>query len=381
MQGKIFNMQNFAGINVNNLIFRSATEEGLANIDGTPSQNLINRYIALAKGEVGAIITGYIGVSKQGESNIKGMCVLDNDDKIASFKEMVDKIHQLNTPIIAQIAHCGRNGKMGKKGNVNKLSKEEIEKIIEDFISCAIRCEKAGFDGIELHCAHIYLLAEFLSPTTNKRKDEYGGNSIKRFNIVRKIIQGIKKKCPTLKIFIKMNGSEVEHYKKSIKEACKIAKLFENEKVQALEISCGISIKQLGSSKGKIPAEMILKGKRGVNNLPKIIKLILKPFIPIIIGKPKSDRLYNLQAATAIKNNVNLPIILVGGISSIEDIKIALNNKMDAISMSRPFIIEPNIVQKFKKGISICSKCIKCNYCLIGIEEAPLRCYYGKLPK
>lgn len=139
MQGKIFNMQNFAGINVNNLIFRSATEEGLANIDGTPSQNLINRYIALAKGEVGAIITGYIGVSKQGESNIKGMCVLDNDDKIASFKEMVDKIHQLNTPIIAQIAHCGRNGKMGKKGNVNKLSKEEIEKIIEDFISCAIR--------------------------------------------------------------------------------------------------------------------------------------------------------------------------------------------------------------------------------------------------
>lgn len=110
-----------------------------------------------------------------------------------------------------------------------------------------------------------------------------------------------------------MNGSEAEHYQESIEGAVKIALLMKQSGINAIEVSCRINIRKLGAIKGKIPTDIILQEKTGVAALPGFIKPLLRPMIPFIIGKPDRDRLYNLEAARRIKENVSVPIILVGG--------------------------------------------------------------------
>ena len=369
------------GVSVRNRIFRSATEEGLADGAGLPTEALTRRYEALAKGEAGCIITGYIGVSKEGESSIRGMCLLDSDDKVPAYREMVERVHAAGAPIIAQIAHCGRNGRMGRAGKVGRLSETQIRQIVDDFAAAARRCREAGFDAVQLHCAHVYLLAEFLSPTTNRRRDRWGGSTENRFRVVSEIMLRIREECPGYPVFVKMNGSEAEGYRKSVEEAVRVAALMELAGVAAIEVSCGINNRRLGAIKGQIPTDMILQEWPGVAELPAFAKAALRPLVPLVIGRPKSDRLYNLEAARRIKAQVSAPVILVGGVAGTRDIEEALAGGMDAVSMCRPLILEPGLVRKIKTSKQTQARCIKCNYCLVGIERHPLRCYYGHLPK
>ena len=369
------------GVSVRNRIFRSATEEGLADDEGLPTEALARRYEALAKGEIGCIITGYIGVSREGESSIRGMCLLDSDDKVPAYRKMVERVHAAGAPIIAQVAHCGRNGRMGRAGKVGRLSEAQIRQIIGDFAASARRCREAGFDAVQLHCAHVYLLAEFLSPTTNRRHDRWGGSTENRFRIVSEIVRRIREECPGYPVFVKMNGSEAEGYRRSVDEAVRVAALMEQACVAAVEVSCGISMRELGAIKGQIPTDMILREWPGIAELPACAKVALRPLVPLVIGRPRSDRLYNLEAAQRIKARVSVPVILVGGVAGMRDIEEALAGGMDAVSMCRPLILEPGLVRKFREGKQTQARCIKCNYCLVGIERHPLRCYYGHLPK
>ena len=132
----------------------------------------------------------------------------------------------------------------------------------------------------------------------------------------------------------------------------------------------------------KLPAEAVMEYNFKYKKLPGFAKKIAIPFAKTFVIQPKPLLKYNLDAAMQIKKAVNIPVIVVGGINNIDDINdIIENNKIDFVAMCRPFIIEPDIVSKFKKGTQTKSKCIMCNYCGIIAEEKPLKCYYGKLPK
>jgi len=117
-------------------------------------------------------------------------------------------------------------------------------------------------------------------------------------------------------------------------------------------------------------------------NIPGFLKKIAKPVLKTLLKQPKPLLKYNLDAASEIRKSVNIPVIVVGGINNMDDINDIIKNKnLDFVSMSRPFIVEPDIVSKFKKGTQSQSKCIMCNYCIVIGEEKPLKCYHGKLPQ
>ena len=232
------------------------------------------------------------------------MCLLDADDKVPAYRKMVERVHAA-APIIAQIAHCGRNGRMGGVGKVDRLSEAQIQQIIGDF-AAARRCREAGFDAVQLHCAHVYLLAEFLSPTTSRRRDRWGGSTENRFRVVSEIMRRIREERPGYPVFVKMNGSEAEGYRKSVDESVRVAALMERAGASAVEVSCGISLRELGAIKGQTPTDMILQEWPGVAELPAFAKVALRPLVPLVIGRPKSDRLYNLEAARRIKAQVQL---------------------------------------------------------------------------
>ena len=199
-----------SGISVKNRIIRSATHDGLADENGAPSDKLIEKYENLAKNEIGCIITGYAAVSRNGVSPYPRMMKIYDDSVIDKYKEFTDAVHRHDTPVILQIAHCGRQTSSKAIGvqkvapsnvfhafypdKAKELTDDEIYGIIDDFVSASVRAEKAGFDGVQLHAGHGYILHDFLSPYGNRRKDLWGGSLENRCRIVELIIKGIKEK-------------------------------------------------------------------------------------------------------------------------------------------------------------------------------------------
>ncbi len=393
----VFEEVKIGNITFKNRIIRSATHEGMADEDGKPTEMLIRKYEALAKGEVGAIITGYVGIQQNGKAPLCNMLMINSDEHIDAYKEMVKKVHRYNTPIIMQIAHCGRQTRSKITGfptvapspirdNLYRedlplqLSESEIKDIINNFVLCIERAQKAEFDGVQLHLAHGYLLSSFLSPHMNKRKDRWGGNTENRFRIINEILELSRKKVGNYPILVKINAYEKSKDGMKIEEAVKIAKYLEQSGCDAIEVSCGIAEEGFITARGDFPYNMIFRHNYKIKKIPKFFHPLLKPLLKLTMSSPKPHFLYNLSDAEEIKRHVRIPVIVVGGIRKFEEIKnIVEQDRCDFVSMSRPFIIEADIVKKFKEYKQNESKCINCNYCMIGTEVQPLKCYFGRV--
>jgi len=398
MNTSIFEPSEISTIKLKCRIIRSATHEGLADENGYPTDLLLRKYEALAKNDVGCIITGYAGVMKNGKGNYHNMLMIDNDSYISHYKQITERIHEYQTPIILQIAHCGRQTRSKITGLPTvapspikdqfftedipvELSESDIEEVINHFVQGIVRAKKAGFDGVQLHLAHGYLLSQFLSSHTNRRTDKWGGSTENKFRIISEIFIRAKQLVGNYPILVKLNGHDGRKKGMTITEAVEIARMLEAVGCAAIEVSCGVYEDGLYTIRGdKLPLDALFKYNFKYNSYPNIIKKIAKPVVPLITKKVKPYQNYNVDAATEIKKNVTIPVIVVGGIKSVEDIKAILSGgKADYVSMCRPFIIEPNIVKKFKDGTQLASKCIDCNYCMIALEKNTLRCYRGKL--
>jgi 2,4-dienoyl-CoA reductase-like NADH-dependent reductase (Old Yellow Enzyme family) len=396
----VFEHTSLAGIQLKNRIIRSATHEGMADEKGLPTDKLRRLYIRLAKGDVGAIITGYAAVQADGKSSLFAMTMIDSDDSISTYKKITDAVHEYGTPIIMQVAHCGRQTRLKSTGfptvapsalrdkffsedTPKELSEGQIDEIIDNFVSAVIRTQKAGFDGVQLHLAHGYLLSEFLSSYSNRRKDRWGGTIENKYRIIGEIFKRAKERVGDYPILGKMNAHDGRKNGMRIQEAVQIAQMLENSGCAAIEVSCGVLEDGFYTMRGeKLPADAAMEYTFKFKNLPRLAKAIAKPIVKTLMKQPKPLLKYNLEAAVQIKMAVNIPVIVVGGINKMEDINCIIeNNNIDFVSMSRPFIIEPDIVNKFSKGIQTKSKCIMCNYCAIIAEEEPLKCHYGRLPK
>jgi len=398
MTHAIFEEASLAGIKLKNRIIRSATHEGMADEKGFPTENLKKLYIRLAKGEVGAIITGYAGVQADGKSSFFAMSMIDSDESIPAYRETTNAVHEYGTPIILQIAHCGRQTRSKSTGlrtvapsslrdafynedMPKELSEDEINEIIDNFVSAIVRAKQAGFDGVQLHAAHGYLLSEFLSSYSNRRKDNWGGSTENKYRIVAEIFRRAKEQVGDYPILVKMNAHDGRKNGMKIEEAIGIAQMLEQSGCAAIEVSCGVFEDGLYTMRGeKLPADAAMQYTFKYKKLPTLVKAIAKPLLTAFMKQPKPLLKYNLEAAMQIKKAVKIPVIVVGGINNMDDINhLIKDSNMDFASMSRPFIIEPNIAAKFKQGTQTVSKCIMCNYCAIIGEEKPLKCHYGKL--
>ena len=378
----IFSPADIGGVQVNNRILRAATHEGMADENGSPTELLVKLYEHLSKGGAGAIITGFIGVSKESRSTDPGMSLLDSDDKIPAYAEMTDRVHRAGGVIIAQLAHCGGSSIMGKAGRPDNLTREQILKIEDDFARAAKRAKAAGFDGIELHAAHGYLLSGMLSGNTNHRKDEYGGSEDNRFRMLGEILKKLREELSDYPIYVKFNGTEKSTKGIHEAEAVRIAKRLENAGASAIEVSSNQFSENLGPLRGDVPVDMILHSYPVIKDLPGFVKKPLRPVIKAVKKPDEPQHLYNVPAAKAIKAAVNIPVIVCGGIRSKDDMEqVICTEGLDAVSISRPLILEADLVNKYKTGKTKEPKCIECNYCVVGIMDAPVRCYYGKMPK
>lgn len=394
----LFEKTTISGISVNNRIIRSATHDGLADANGAPLEKLIEKYERLAQNEVGCIISGYAAVSKNGVSPYPAMLKIYDDSVIEKYKKLTDAVHRHSTPIVLQIAHCGRQTSSKAIGmqkvapsdvlhafypdKAKVLTDDEIYGLIDDFVSAAVRAEKAGFDAVQLHGGHGYLLHDFLSPYGNRRKDGWGGSLENRCKIVELIIKGIKN-ATNLPVWIKLSAEDNRKGGMDIESSVEICKRLEKAGCDAIEVSCGTVQDGMNTMRSRVmPMDAVFKYREPCASFPKLIKKIALPAANLInplIKQPEPFENFNVENAAKIKKSVSVPVIVVGGISKVADMENILNaGKADFVSMCRPFICEPDLVAKIKKGQSE-AKCIMCNYCGLVIEKEPVRCLYGKV--
>jgi len=396
---QVFETSTLAGIRMKNRILRSATYEGMCDALGHPQPSYYELYKKLSSGGAGAIITGYVAVNRTGRMP-RFMGIIDDDAYIEEFRELSSVVQANGTPIIMQIAHCGglstkavtNTEPVAPSPFVSKLSRQkarelshtEIEEIVSDFVKAIIRARQAGFDGVQLHAAHGYLLSEFLSPHVNKRTDRWGGTTENRGRIITEILERARKQVGDYPILIKISAYDFDKGGMRIDESIKIARILEKAACSAIEVSCGGISDSISSvvRSNRFPVKAALAFVPPFKNMPSPVKFLalimmnftMKTYTPLFN--------YNVDAAVQIKQNVRIPVVVIGGIHRLTDIEDIICNKgIDYISMCRPFIIEPTIVKKFQENKQSESRCINCSYCLMGVASAPLRCYYGEIPR
>lgn len=357
---RLFEEAKIGNILLKNRFIRSATWENMTTKDGHMTEELYNIYEKLASSDVGLIITGYANIIKEEQPN-PGMMGIYNDSFINEYKKLTELVHQYDSKIIMQIAYGGTktNYKVGKRliyapseiperstnvtGKV--MTKDEIELVINAFADAAKRIQESGFDGIEIHGAHTYLINQFLSPYYNKRTDEYGGSLENRMRFLVEIYNKIREKVGNdFTILVKLTASEFFEGGLSFDETRLICKKLESIGVDAIEIS------------GNIHA----KAKSMVGQ--------------VFDGHQIRKEGYFVEFAKIISSEVNVPIITVGGFKDINEIEKILNeSNIKLFALSRPLLAEPHLIKRWKSGYkkeAICLSCSKCrtkegNFCVI----------------
>lgn len=252
--------------------------------------------------------------------------------------------------------------------------------MIQQFVKNIDRSRQAGFDGVQLHGAHGYLLSEFLSPAQNRRTDKWGGSTENRFRIIGEIIKRSKEKNCDFPIFIKINGYDFQKNGMREPEAVKIAKLLEKAGCDGLEVSCGVGRDGFSMVRTPEPPIEAITELTPYRERSSVAKFFISTVARFKITSYKPIYNYNVCAASKIKNTVNIPVMVVGGIRSLRDMQtIVGENLADFVSMGRPFIIEPGIVNSLQNNKQTESKCINCGYCLLSATIKDVRCYYGEV--
>ncbi len=378
----LFTSRMIGEVTIKNRFVRSATFESAANEDGSIGEDYLKIYDTLAKGEIGLIITGMIFTSIDGKSYLH-QAGLHSDETISGFSNMTDRVHRNGSKIFAELCHGGRQSQMqgirpaapsaGRPDMIYRvyprsMDNKEIVNVIKTFGDAAKRAKEAGFDGIQIHAAHGYLLSEFLSPYLNHRRDEWGGSSEKRFNLLKRVYQYIREAVgSTYPVTVKIN---IEDYTPkpglSLEESVEQVKRLIELCIDAIEISCGtLAFSMFNQSRGSVPVQAFAKA------MPKPLQPLARLLLKIAYPEKKYTFYedYNLRACDDIKPLMgNTPLIVVGGLRSYKSMeKIVQDRKADFISISRPFIRQPMIVKKWSEGDFKPMTCTNCNNCLGGI--------------
>jgi len=344
-------------LELRNRIVMPPMATNFAGEDGSVNDRHIAYYVKRAKGGVGYITFEHTGILKQGRA-FPNMALIDSDQNIPSFRKLVKAIHQENGKILIQINHAGRQTSASITGSPivapsaipcpvrkempQELSTEEIQKIIEAFGAAALRVKEAGADGVEIHMAHGYLINQFLSPFSNKRMDEYGGDVDRRMRMAIEVLRMVRNKVgPDFAVLCRISADEYVEGGLKIEDSREIAKALERNGADALHVSACVAAS-------------------GYLNHP--------PYY--------AEEGVFAHLAQGIKSVVGIPIIAVGRIRTPRLAnQILEDNKANLISMGRALIADPNLPVKALQGkTEEIIPCISCNRCILSIRKGALQC-------
>jgi 2,4-dienoyl-CoA reductase-like NADH-dependent reductase (Old Yellow Enzyme family) len=353
-------------IEIRNRVVRSATYYGLADENGCIGDASVELMKTLAGNAIGMIITGYAFVSRSGQV-FADMNGIDSDEQIPGYRRMTRAVHDLGGRVVMQIAHGGiASGMAFRKGEprlavsagdgpadaedaAREMTDEEIETIVEAFGQAGRRVEEAGFDGVQIHGAHGYLVTQFLSPTFNRRTDRWGGSLENRMRFPVEVVRAIRRNVDDdFPVMIKLGCRD--HLDQgggmTIEEGSRVAAALEREGVCFIEVSHGVD--------------------------GRAFRKLIRPK-----GKEPMQEAYMLPDAREVRRSTSGPLCVVGGMRSLPVMEAAIESgAVDCVSLCRPLIREPDLIARWERGDTRPADCLSCGACMKVGEDAcsEIRC-------
>lgn len=373
-------------LRLRNRVIKAATFEGMTPA-GRPGPALLEHHITLAAGGVGMTTVAY-GAVAEGGRTFADQILLDAQ-VVPELRRLTDAVHREGAAASIQLVHCGGFRRIGAGGGargpsfglnlygiatgvpfVKAMRTAEIEALPQRYAQAAVRARESGFDAVEIHLGHGYLLSQFLSPVFNRRSDAWGGDIEARARLPLCVVERVREAVPGLAIVAKLNTTDGVPGGLALEDAVTVATWLEAAGVDAIEPSGGLTSRNaFFLLRGRAPLREMIAAERN-----PLQRLALRTLGRWLVKSPAFSPMFFLEGAEAIRAAVGIPVILLGGLVSIADLEHAREAGFAFVALGRALIADPDLVQRIARGEVERTRCTACNACVAAMEAGGVRC-------
>ncbi len=382
---ELFTPYQLGPVMLRNRVVRSAAFESMGENFG-PSKQLKYYHVAVARGGVGMTTVAYAAVCRSGLSFRKQLWL--RPEIVPALRDLTDAVHREGAAVGLQIGHCGNMTHFTTAGQipigastgfnlyaytpVRGMRKSEIVQVAKDFGRAVHTAADAGFDSIEMHAGHGYLISQFLSPYTNHRRDEYGGSLENRMRFMRMCLEEVMEAAAQRNRAVLVKHNMYDGFSSGIQipESLEIAKVIESYGVNGIVLSAGfVSKAPMAVMRGLIPLYTMS------HYSPLWLRYFIRWCGPYMIKQFPFEECYFLEDAKKFRAALKGPLVYVGGLVSREGIDRALDAGFDLVQMARALVNDPAFVNKLREGdASTRSECDHRNYCIARMYSVDMKC-------
>ncbi len=391
MESKLFTPFKLGPLTLRNRTIRSAAFESMGK-DFSPTEQLKNYHVSVARGGVGMTTLAYASVNRSGVSFNKQLWL--REEIVPSLREITDAIHAEGAAAGIQIGHCGNMTHWSTAGSFpvsasngfnlysptfhRRLRPAECVTMAKDFGKAVVTAHEAGFDSVEVHAGHGYLISQFLSPYTNHRRDEFGGSLTNRMRFMQLCLEEVMREADRLGMAVLVKHNMEDGFKGGIEveESIEIAKEIERLGVHGIVLSSGfVSRAPMAVMRGRIPTKT-MGYYMGWNEW--LQKIVVTLFGQWMIKQYDFKECFFLDTAKRFREALQLPLVYVGGLVSREGIERVLGEGFELVQMARALINDPEFVNKLRKGdLTTRSGCDHRDYCIARMYSRDMQCCHN----
>ena len=385
---KLFTPYQLGPVTLRNRTIRSAAFESMGK-DFGPTQQLKDYHVSVARGGIGMTTVAYAAVCRSGLSFNKQLWL--RPEIVPALRDLTDAVHREGAAVGIQLGHCGNMTHFTTAGQipigassgfnlyaytpVRGMRKDEILQISKDFGKAVDTAYESGFDSVEVHAGHGYLISQFLSPYTNHRKDEFGGSLENRMRFMRMCMDNVMETAAKRNMAVVVKHNMYDGFKGGIEipESIEIAKVLESYGVNGIVLSAGfVSKAPMAVMRGLIPTYTMSYYS------PLWLRYFIRWFGPHMIKQFPFEECYFLEDAKKFRAELKCPLIYVGGLVSREGIEKALDAGFECVQMARSLVNDPAFVNKLKEGdLATRSGCDHRNYCIARMYSVDMKCCHN----
>ncbi len=386
---KLFTPEKIGALTLRNRTIRSAAFEGMCP-GGIPSPSLLRYHESVAAGGIGMTTVAYVSVENGGRTFSHQAWM--RQEIVPELRKLTDAVHSHGALAAIQLGHGGNMGDRKVSGEraiapsaklnlyglnlPRAMNGADIDRMVKSHGEAVRMASDAGFDAVEIHAGHGYLLSQFLSPWTNRRGNGYGGPLDHRARVLRMVMREVKRAAPSgMAVVVKTNMEDGFRGGMEIEECIETARILEGEGADALVLSGGfVSKSSFFMMKGKIPYREIMKGQKNL-----LVKAGMLLFSRLLLTEYPFTELYFLDDAKRFRDAVRLPLVYVGGIVSRTAAEKVLSEGFQFVALARALVKEPNFVNLIRNDPDHVSPCLECgpqNLCVATMYDGEMTCPY-----
>ncbi len=369
-----------------NRVVKCATNEGLSR-DGLVTERLIEWHRRFALGGVGMTTLAYCSVSSEGRTYRHQVWM--REEALPGLTRFSEAVRAGGARAAIQLGHAGwfasprasgarplgpsRTFSPHAQAFSRAMQRDDLARVREDFAAAARLAVQAGFDAIEVHVGHGYLLNQFLTPWNNRRRDAYGGSLENRARFPREVLKAVREATPGAAVYAKLNMEDGFRGGLQLSESLAVARMLqEDASVDALQLTGGHTTRSpFFLMRGDVPLRDMIRNERD-----RVRRLGLRVFGPLLMRPHRFEEAFFRDAARQFRAELDLPLMLLGGINRLETMNGAVEEGFDFVAMGRALIRQPDLLRRMERGESRSSLCNHCNRCVAEMERDGTRCVF-----